>query len=75
MVASSSTEERNQARAAVQGILNRYHKLAAKVPGDGVEKLFDLDCMDRVELVDAGPEGSVVFRFKITQRYANLNGM
>jgi len=66
--------ERTRARAAVQCILDRYRKLAAEVPGDGMEKLFDLDCMDRVELLDAGPEGSAVFRFKITQRYANLNG-
>lgn len=30
--------------------------------------------MDKAELLDAGPEGSVAFRFTITQRYANLNG-
>jgi len=30
--------------------------------------------MQKAELIDAGPDGSVVFRFKVTQRYANLNG-
>lgn len=31
--------------------------------------------MNRVELVDAGPEGSVVFKFPVDQRYANLNNV
>lgn len=31
--------------------------------------------MSSVEIVDAGPDGSVVFKFPVTQRYANLNGV
>lgn len=31
--------------------------------------------MRRAELLDAGAEGSVVFRFTVDQRYANLNNV
>ena len=30
--------------------------------------------MRRAELLDAGPEGTVLFKFRITPQYSNLNG-
>jgi len=31
--------------------------------------------MKDLKLLDAGPEGSVLYEMKITERYSNLNGM
>jgi len=35
---------------------------------------FDYDVMKGLKLLDAGPEGSVLYELKITERYSNLNG-
>ncbi|KAK3064451.1 hypothetical protein LTS18_007117, partial [Coniosporium uncinatum] len=34
---------------------------------------FDYDVMKSLKLLDAGPEGSVLYEMKITERYSNLN--
>jgi len=39
-----------------------------------IDQDFDYDVMKGLKLLDAGPEGSVLYEMKITERYSNLNG-
>ncbi|KAI9725974.1 MAG: hypothetical protein M1828_002302 [Chrysothrix sp. TS-e1954] len=67
-------EARARAMRSVQAIFDRYQKIAAKQPKvDGLPQLYDYDCMSRAKLLDAGPEGSVLFEFTIDRRYSNMN--
>lgn len=56
----------------VQAVFDRYHALVAHQARDKAT-LFDYDCMSNATIEDAGPDGSVVFRFVVTPQYANLN--
>ncbi len=39
-----------------------------------VWQYYDEDVMNEVKLLDAGPEGSVVFEMVMDEKYSNLNG-
>ncbi|KAJ4379095.1 hypothetical protein N0V86_005136 [Didymella sp. IMI 355093] len=69
----SADEGKRKARAAVQAMFDRYKLLASKRPKDHVD--FDSVVMNNMELVDAGPEGSVEYELYIAPGFSNLNNV
>ncbi|KAK5147245.1 hypothetical protein LTR04_000876 [Oleoguttula sp. CCFEE 6159] len=63
---------RFRAMAAVQAIFERYRILESMRPDGHVD--YDAHVMQNVRLLDAGPEGRVLYEFEIGPRYSNLNG-
>ncbi|KAJ9663925.1 hypothetical protein H2201_005407 [Coniosporium apollinis] len=61
-------DARKKAMAAVRAI---YHRIAATRPSGHLD--FDHEVMKSVKLIDAGPEGSVVYELLITPSFSNLN--
>ncbi|KAF1981808.1 thioesterase family protein-like protein [Aulographum hederae CBS 113979] len=68
---ASKEEARVKAMAAVQSIFDKYFLLAARRPHDHVD--YDYETMRQLKLVDAGPEGSVLFEMTIGKNFSNLN--
>jgi len=56
---------------SVQALFDRYHIIAATRPAHYID--YDYDVMNNMKLIDASPEGSVVFELLISDKYSNLN--
>lgn len=71
MATERESRAKAKAMASVQALFDRYRLLAAQRPAHHVD--FDHEVMNNMKLVDAGPEGTVVFELFVSERYSNLN--
>ncbi|KAF2992921.1 hypothetical protein E8E13_000547 [Curvularia kusanoi] len=67
----NADEGKSRARAAVQALFDRYFVLASKRSKGHID--FDGEVMKNLKLIDAGPEGSVVYELHIAPGFSNLN--
>lgn len=67
----SVEDGRTKAMKAVTAMFDRYKLLAAQRPEDHID--FDSEVMDKLELITAGPEGSVEYELQISPGFSNLN--
>ncbi|KAH7122769.1 thioesterase family protein-like protein [Dendryphion nanum] len=63
--------DRQKAMRAVRAMFERYKRLSELRPTEHVD--FDREVMERLELVDAGLDGSVVYELDIIPGFSNLN--
>ncbi|KAF1809833.1 hypothetical protein P152DRAFT_461229 [Eremomyces bilateralis CBS 781.70] len=70
---SKKDEVRARSIAGVQAIFDRYHLLEKERPGG--HRDFDFDIMNTAKILDAGPEGWVLFELKIMDNWSNLNNV
>ncbi|OJD39085.1 thioesterase family protein [Diplodia corticola] len=70
-MASANADGRAKAMRAVQALFDRYKLIAAQRPHGHVD--FDSEVMNKMKLVDAGPEGFVQFELTIGNEFSNLN--
>ncbi|KAH6670002.1 HotDog domain-containing protein [Halenospora varia] len=66
---SPSATARETALKAVQAIFERYHLIATTKKFTG----FDLHIMQNLKLIEATPDGTVTYEFRIDEQYTNLN--
>ncbi|KAL2424325.1 hypothetical protein ABEF95_008718 [Exophiala dermatitidis] len=67
----SEAEAKSKAKAAVQETLDLFKYIMLKTGYQG----YDVELMTKVVLLDAGPEGWVHWELKVTEFYANQNGV